>query len=143
MFTRDRRRAENKTLEEKILTRVARSKADVFVPRDFEDLGGYTQIIRALRKETEAGRLVKLGYGVYAKAKNNPITGKPMLTARDGFTGAARQALSKLGVRWEPDEAEVAYNAGQSTQIPVMPVLKVNDRFARKLSYKGVELICA
>jgi hypothetical protein len=33
--------------------------------------------------------------------------------------GAARQALTKLGVTWELTEAQRAYNEGRSTQVPV------------------------
>jgi hypothetical protein len=132
----------SKPLEERIATRVARSKAGVFLPRDFSDLAGYTQVLRALRKQTKQGRLVKLGYGVYGKARVNSITGQPMLAAEGGFQGAAREALQKLGVAWEPTEAERAYNSGQSTQIPLMPVVKVKDRFARKLGYRNLQLVC-
>jgi len=131
-----------KPLEARIATRVDRSKAGVFLPRDFADLAGYTQVLRALRKQTKQGRLVKLGYGVYGKARVNSITGQPMLAAQGGFQEAAREALQKLGVAWEPTEAERAYNSGQSTQIPLMPVVKVKDRFARKLGYRNLQLVC-
>jgi hypothetical protein len=45
-----------------------------------------------------------------------------MLYSRDGFVGVVRQALDKLGIEWEPTEAERAYNKGRSTQVPVNPV---------------------
>jgi Nucleotidyl transferase AbiEii toxin, Type IV TA system len=48
-------------------------------------------------------------------------------------TGAARQALTKLGVKWEPTNAEHAYNEGRSTQVPVNPVMRVGGRFSRQL----------
>jgi len=35
-----------KTLKARISTRIARSRADVFVPRDFGDLGEYDQVKR-------------------------------------------------------------------------------------------------
>ena len=38
-----------KTLEDRVSYRIARSKQNVFVREDFEDLGGYDQIGRALR----------------------------------------------------------------------------------------------
>ncbi len=64
-----------------------------------------------------------------------------MIAAPGGFNQAAREALDKLRVDWEPSEAEREYNDGQSTQIPLMPVVKVNDRFSRRLSYRSVELV--
>jgi hypothetical protein len=65
----------------------------------------------------------------------------PILYNQNGFIGAARQVLDKLGVAWEPTEAERAYNEGRSTQIPVNPVVKVNGRFSRQLRYNNAELV--
>ncbi len=131
-----------KSLARRIALRLAKVRENVFVPKDFDDLGGYTQVLRALRKQTEAGRLIKLGYGVYAKGRLNPLTGQPMIAAPGGFSEVAREALKKLGVVWQPTESERAYNEGRSTQFPIMPVVKVEGRFARKLSYRDVELVC-
>jgi hypothetical protein len=58
-----------------------------------------------------------------------------------GFAGAACEALTKLGVQWEPGAAERAYNEGRSTQIPVHPVVRVTGRFARRLRYGNAELV--
>jgi hypothetical protein len=60
-------------------------------------------------------------------------SGKPMLYSRGGFAGVARQALDKLGVKWDPTEAERAYNEGRSTPEPVNPVVRVKGRFSRHL----------
>lgn len=84
--------------------------------------------------------MIRLGYGVYGRATRSRLSGKPMMAAPGGFTGAARTALTKLGVQWEPSEAERAYNEGRSTQIPVNPKLKVKGRFSRQLSYGGKPL---
>jgi hypothetical protein len=64
-----------------------------------------------------------------------------MLYSRDGFAGVAHQALDKLGVQWEPTEAERAYNEGRSTQVPVYPVVRVKGRFSRHLRYRNTELV--
>jgi hypothetical protein len=58
-----------------------------------------------------------------------------MLAARNGFVGASRAALNKLGVTWEPTEAERAYNEGRSTQVPANAVVRVKGRFTRRLRY--------
>lgn len=44
------------------------------------------------------------------------LSGEPTLYSPNGFAGAARQALTKPGVEWEPTEAERAYNEGRPTQ---------------------------
>lgn len=129
------------TLKNRIESRIARKKTDVFLPREFRDLGGNDQVLRALRELTKEKRLVRLGYGVYARAKESRLTGRAVLVSPNGFSGAARQTLDKLGVKWEPTEAERAYNEGRSTQIPVNPVVNVKGRFSRRLRYGTSELI--
>jgi hypothetical protein len=131
-----------KTLRERIEARIARKTGeDVFLPREFTDLGGQDQVLRALRGLTREGHLVRLGYGVYGRAFKSRLSGKTVLQSSNGFISAARQALDKLGVEWEPTESERAYNEGRSTQIPVNPVVRVKGRFSRQLRYGNSELV--
>src|SRR5882762_1815422 len=96
-----------KTLRERIETRIARKRGeDVFLPREFRDLGGEDQVLRVLRGLVRDKRLVRLGYGVYGRAVVSRLSGEPILFSPNGFLGAARQALTKLGVHWELTEAE-------------------------------------
>jgi hypothetical protein len=129
-----------RTLRERIEERIARRRSDVFITREFRDLGGEDQVLRALRGLVQDGRLVRLGYGVYGRAETSQLSGRPILAARGGFIDAARQALDKLGVSWEPTEFQRAYNEGRSTQVPVNPAVRVKGRFARRLSYQDTEL---
>ena len=100
-----------KTLRERIQTRIARKGGeDVFLTREFRDLGGEDQVLRVLRLLVREKQLVRLGYGFYGQAVISRLSGEPLLYSADGFVGAARQALTKLGVVWEPTEAEVAYH---------------------------------
>ncbi len=130
-----------KTLRQRVEARIARKQDDVFLTREFADLGGEDQVLRALRSLVREGRLVRLGYGVYGRAILSRLSGKPILYNPNGFSGAARQALTKLGVQWEPTEGERAYNEGRSTQIPVNPVVRVKGRFSRRLRDGGTELV--
>ena len=128
------------TLRDKLEATIAKRRADVFLPREFRALGGEDQVLRALRGLVRDGKLVRLGYGVYGRAETSRLSGKPILAARGGFIGAARQALDKLGVAWEPTEFEKAYNEGRSTQVPVNPAVRVKGRFVRRLKYQDAEL---
>ena len=131
-----------KTLRERVEGRIARKRADyVFLPREFRDLGGEDQVLRVLRGLVREKRLVRLGYGVYGRAVISRLSGEPLLYSPNGFLGAARQALTKLGVAWESTEAERAYNEGRSTQVPVNPVVRVKSRFSRRLSDGNRELV--
>ncbi|MGA7711357.1 MAG: DUF6088 family protein [Rhizomicrobium sp.] len=131
-----------KTLRAKIEDRIAKKKDDsVFLTREFAGLGGETQVLRALRDLVRDGKLVRLGYGVYGRAIISRLSGEPLLYSPGGFRSASREALTKLGVKWEPTESERAYNEGRSTQIPFNPVLRVKGRFSRRLRDKDLELV--
>lgn len=129
-----------RTLRDKIEERLARRRDDVFLTREFRDLGGEDQVLRALRELVKDGHLLRLGYGVYGRAETSRITGRPMLAASGGFIDAARQALDKLGVPWEQTEWQRAYNEGRTTQVPINPAVRVKSRFARHLRYQDMEL---
>jgi hypothetical protein len=84
-------------LRERIEQRIARKRRDdVFLPREFRDLGGEDQVLRVLRGLVREKRLVRLGYGVYGRAGVSRLSGEPLLYSPNGFLGAARQALTKL-----------------------------------------------
>jgi hypothetical protein len=126
----------------RIEAQIARKINDeVFLTREFTQLGGETQVLRALREMVAEGRLVRLGYGVYGRARPSSLNGKAVLNSREGFLGVAQEALNKLGVDWEPTEAQRAYNEGRSTQVPVNPVVRIKGRFTRHLSYRNAELV--
>jgi len=98
-------------------------------------------VLRALRELTDEGKLIRLGYGTYARAEISPVTKQPML-AGEGFGAVSHQVLNKLNVGWEPTAAERAYNEGRSTQVPMTPRVRLRpgNRFSRKLRYKTMEL---
>ena len=88
-------------MREKIEARIARRGGDVFLTREFRDLGDERQVLRALRELMREGKLIRLGYGAYGRAEISPITQQPMLARRRlrrGVAPGARQAQ----VRWEP-----------------------------------------
>jgi hypothetical protein len=127
------------SLKSKVCTKISRSKREVFLRSDFKSLAGYDQIGRALRQLTSEGFLLKIGYGLYAKARPNRIMGKPMLSAEGGFSQVAEEALSRLGVKWQPSKTVLAYQAG-STQIPANAEVIVLDRFNRRIGTEKFEL---
>lgn len=128
-----------KTLEDKIRTRLKRSKREVFLREDFEDLGGYDQVGRILKKLVKEEELVKIGYGLYAKAKPGMLDGKPI--PRINIKALAREALGRFGVTTTLSQAERDYNSGKSTQVPTGRVIGIKGkRFNRKIKYNNVIL---
>lgn len=107
-------------------------KRQVFMRKDFIALADYDQVGRALLALTREGKLIRIGYGLYAKARVNRITGLPMLASAGGFEQVAKEALNLLDVEWQPGDMEQAYNSG-STQIPISAQVFINSRFNRKI----------
>lgn len=123
-----------------IIERIKRSVANrddgVFLRGEFERFGSPAQVGRALTQLTREGTLVRLGVGVYAKAKPSVLTGKP-IPARP-LEVLAPQILKKLGITVMPSRLTQDYNAGRSTQLPSGIVLNTGKRrIVRKLSFNG------
>ncbi|APJ79522.1 type IV toxin-antitoxin system AbiEi family antitoxin domain-containing protein [Escherichia coli] len=121
------------TTKDRIQSRLNRSKRYVFTRDDFRDIAGYDQVGRALRTLVNEGKLMKVGYGVYTKARRNVITGKIMPAAPGGSAAVITEALDLLNIRYSLIGATECYNKGQSTQIPVSPEFKTPPRFKRVL----------
>lgn len=123
------------TLESKIIRRIRRSKASVFVRQDFRDLGGYDQVGRALRQLVAKRILLNLGYGIYARTIKSSISGNTI--PEKPLPELAQEALTKLGVQTLSSKAEQSYNEGRSTQVPTGRVIGVRGRVSRKIGYNG------
>src|ERR1700722_7499885 len=102
-------------LEARLLKRIDRKRRDVFLRADFDDLGGYDQVGRVLRQIVREGRLVKVGQGLYARARPSMTSGDPVPI---GGLGALKAALRRVGVETLPSRLEVDYNVGRTTQVP-------------------------
>ncbi|MBO2959219.1 S-adenosylhomocysteine hydrolase [Burkholderia pseudomallei] len=106
----------------------------MFVRADFAGLGSATQVGRALRSMLADGVLVRLGLGVYAKAKKSAISGAPIPIRP--VEVLAPIALKKLGIAVAPSQATQAYNNGSTTQLPTGIVLNIGQRrVSRKLGF--------
>jgi len=119
-------------------TRINRRKGDVVLRADFADLGDYDQVGRVLRILVKEEILVKLGQGIYAKAKRSALTGE--LVPQGGIIQATREALTKLGVKVLPSSLERSYNADSSTQVPTGRLIGTNKRVRRVIRYGSVQM---
>nr|CDS55840.1 conserved hypothetical protein [Serratia symbiotica] len=101
------------TTRDRIQSRLKRSKRYVFTRDDFKHLASYDQIGRALRELVKEGQLLKVGYGVYTKARQNAIIGKLMPAA-----AVVIEALERLKVDYRLVGATSAYNAANPLRSP-------------------------
>lgn len=123
----------------KALDRIKRMAANVVLREDIEDMGSPRQVSRCFKDLVQMGELVKIGYGIYVKAYISENLNKPVIQC--GFGQACKEALTKLGIKWEPGSAEQAYNASLSTQVPVRTVVQLKSRFRGHLTYGNRKLI--
>jgi Family of unknown function (DUF6088) len=126
------------SLEERLERRIARKRGDVFLRADFDDMGGYDQVGRALRQLIRKGRLMKIGQGLYARARRSSLDNK--LRPENGLA-TLKEALRRLGVETVPTRFERAYNSGRSEQVPTGRVVAIRGRRVRRqIGYDGVFL---
>jgi hypothetical protein len=123
------------TINRKVQTRVKRSKGSVFLRSDFKDIADYDQVGRALRELVQEGLLIKIGYGLYARARINRITGNVMADNPSGSDGVVIEAMEKLGVEYQLDDLSRMNLSGDSTQIPAkVKIIPKKTRFTRKIA---------
>lgn len=125
------------SLEQRLKKRIARKHGDVFLRADFDDMGGYDQVGRALGQLVLKGLLMKIGHGLYSRVRKSPFTDKPV--PPKGL-GTLREALQRLGVEPLPTRLQQAYTAGKTTQVPTGRLIAVRRRVRRQIGYDGVYL---
>ena len=126
----------SKTIEGKIAARISRKQSLVLLREDFDDLGGYDQVGRALLTLIKKGKLIRIGYGLYAKAKVSSLTGNTVPV--EPLPALAERALDRLGATPGPSKAAIEYQQGRSTQVPTGRLISVNKRISRKIGYNNI-----
>ena len=121
------------SIEERMSRSIALRKGEVVLRADFEAMGSPSQISRALKNLILAGKIVRLGYGIYAKARPSVLSGKPV--PRVSLEELAQEALQKLGVPVQLGCAQTTYAEGKTTQIPVRTTFNTGQRrISRKIT---------
>lgn len=123
------------TVENRITRRIDSSDRDVFMRKDFVDIASYTQIGRSLKELVKKGKIVKIGYGLYAKAAFSPLSKR--IVPRRGLRELATEALKKLQIEVVASSYDQAYSQGRTTQVPTGRVVGVKGRVSRKIGYDG------
>lgn len=127
------------SLEYKIFESINRKRSNVILRCDFEELGSHSQVTRVFKKLIIGKKLVKIGFGLYAKAFTSKYSNVPLV--KGGIDSAFDEALKKLGVRFEMGSAEEEYIAGLTTQIPAKKVIRLKSRCRRQIGYGKARLI--
>lgn len=100
------------------------------------DLSDRDQTGRVLRKLVAEQSLARIDRGLYAKTKTSSVTGKtiPVKPLPD----LAKEGLTRIDARGVHSRAEMAYNSGETAQVPTGRVIAIRGkRVSRKIGCNG------
>jgi hypothetical protein len=114
------------SIQDEIFDRIRkRGRGQVFVPKDFLDLGSRDAADQALSRLVKRGDIVRVGRGLYHFPRINERLGIPLGPDLDEIADAlARQTGSRI----VPSGAVAANRLGLSTQVPAKPVYLTDGR---------------
>ena len=122
------------TVKARIAELLAASTDCAFVRGEFASFGSERQVARALQELIADGALLRVGYGVYARARKSSMSDKIVPDASVMQIGL--MALEKLGVVADLGKEARANRDGLSTQVPMLPIVSVGkSRVRRKIGY--------
>ncbi len=121
----------------------------VFLPSDFKELGTSTAIRKALSRLVEAGKVERMGQGIYAIPKYDKVFGKVMPSIEEIAEALAKKehviikpsgqyALNKVGLSTQVPMKLVFLTTGNSKRIQIgQNAIIFKSTTAKKLSMKG------
>lgn len=83
------------TIKDRMIRSISMRPGEVVLRSDFDEMGSSAQVTRGLNDLVKSGRIVRIGYGVFAKAKLSSISGKPV--PREPLETLTMETLRKLG----------------------------------------------
>ncbi len=121
------------TVYELVERRIRRSRRYVFLRSDFNELGSPSQVGRSLLRLCKSGRLLKIGHGVYTKARFNRISNNVMPASPGGADAVFIAVLRRLNLSYELTGMTADYMQGKTSQVPAFMEVKLKKRLYRKL----------
>ncbi len=120
------------TIKDRMIRSVSMRRSEIVLRSDFERMGSQSQISRVLVDFVREGRLVRIGYGVFAKARRSSLSGKPV--PRQPLEVLVAEALRRLNIEASVGQPEQEYASGKSTQVPILTTFNTGRRrISRKL----------
>ncbi len=122
------------TVKERISASLRASKDGVFLRREFDRFGDYRQISRAVKELVADGLIVRVGYGVYARARKSSLSSRTV--PESTLVSIGLEAMRKLGVKADVGKEARALRDGLSTQVPMLPIISIGkSRVCRKIGF--------
>ena len=121
------------TVKARVIAKIKRSTSSVFLRKEFDKLGDYRQVSRAVNEVAASGMLVRVGFGLYARARPSTLDGKPVPTTP--LLNIGLEVMQKIGVRADVGKDAKDLREGRSTQVPMLPIINVGrSRVSRKIA---------
>ena len=123
------------SMADKIMKRISGNASDRWVctPRDFLDIGSREAIDQALSRLVKAGRLRRVGRGLFEKPRMSGVLKRPAPVDLD----AAIAAIARRdGIRLMPDGVAAANQFGLTNAVPANPYF-VTDGDSRSVEIDG------
>lgn len=120
-------------LEDRVTRSIARRKGAVVLRSELSALGSPAQLSRVLSNLVKTKRLVRVGVGIYAKTRLNKFTRE--LAPATTFEQIAAEVFRKLEIDVAHGQLARQYNAGKTTQVPMLAVVDTGRRrITRRIS---------
>lgn len=121
------------TVKDRITASLRASRESVFLRKEFDRFGDYRQVSRALATLTQEGTIVRMGYGVYSRARRSSLSGRAVPAA--DLLSIGFDAMRKLGVKAELGKDMRDLSSGATTQVPMALAIAVDKRVQRKIGF--------
>lgn len=123
---------------DKVILRSIRAapSASVFSPRHFSRFGGSEGVRKALSRLVEAGKIRRIGRGLYDLPRPHPIFGP---TAPD-IEATVRTLMEGSQAQWQFSGAYAANALGLSEQVPAKVII-LTDSVARRVALGRLTLV--
>ncbi|VVD27481.1 S-adenosylhomocysteine hydrolase (modular protein) [Paraburkholderia dioscoreae] len=120
-------------LKDRVVRSIARRYSVVILRSELAALGSPAQLTRVLSNLVKNKRLVRVGLGIYAKTRLNKFTGEAATAAT--FEEIAAEAFRKLDIDVSHGQLARDYNAGKTTQVPMLATVDTGRRrISRRIS---------
>ncbi|MFL9889900.1 MULTISPECIES: DUF6088 family protein [Paraburkholderia] len=120
-------------LEERVVRSIAARKSVVVFRSELTGLGSPAHLSRILARLLGNGTLVRVSPGIFAKTRVNRFTGR--LAPAATFEEIAAEIFRKLKIDITHGKLAREYNAGKTTQVPMLAVVDTGRRrITRRIS---------
>jgi hypothetical protein len=113
-------------LEDRMNRSIKQRESMVVLRSDFSKMGSDSQVGRVLARFVQAGLLIRVSRGAFAKTRINKFTGEP--TPVGTLEAIAAELFRRLEIDIAPSSLVEAYNTGKSTQIPMSAAVNTGRR---------------